>query len=214
MTEQIQSWQDANRRYLAAALGVVRQSLLRAAGGGAAAQGGAEGGAAEAADAQARRELEDAAAAMPYPSALDRLCGTLDVNARPRGTHAPPSLGDPWDLGAVRAIGRPEIAGPRNASDLASTTATIEIHIESLVLHGVTPGAAQGLGESVRRELERLLAGQPLPARLAHGREIPAVDAGEVRPTPPGHPTDLGTQIARSVYRSICGAKTGTGAAP
>jgi hypothetical protein len=71
------SWHAANQRYLSAATGVVRALIdarqpVQAGDGDAAAL--AERHAA------ARRELEDAARAMPAPAALDALCATLRLS--------------------------------------------------------------------------------------------------------------------------------------
>ncbi len=66
-TAATDNWYEANHRYLVAALGVVREALER--GGAAAPEAGA-----------ARRALDEAAAALPAPAALEVLCTTFGLS--------------------------------------------------------------------------------------------------------------------------------------
>jgi hypothetical protein len=63
-------WQEANQRYLVAALGLVREALRRHIG-----DGDGDGG-----DGEAERELSEAAAELPAPAALDRVCANFALS--------------------------------------------------------------------------------------------------------------------------------------
>jgi len=52
------------------------------------------------------------------------------------------------------------------------TPKNIELHIEELVLHGLSPGDRYRIGEAVEQELTRLLADQGVPESLERGGEI------------------------------------------
>ena len=73
----VQNWNEANQRYLMAALGVVREAIerhaLRSEESQNAKPAPSAGGASQA--------LQDAAAAMPSPSALEFLCTTFNLSA-------------------------------------------------------------------------------------------------------------------------------------
>jgi ATPase family protein associated with various cellular activities (AAA)/winged helix domain-containing protein len=81
LSEQVKNWNEANQRYLMAALGVVREALelhiFRSQKNEDAAQ--QEGCESKAHAAQ--QELRDAASAMPSPSALEMLCSMFGLSA-------------------------------------------------------------------------------------------------------------------------------------
>lgn len=72
--------------------------------------------------------------------------------------------------------------------------ARVEVEIEELVLHGFAPLDRHAVAEAVQRELARLVAAGPPPARDAD-----RLDAGSF-PAPDGRDTgELGARIASSV---------------
>jgi hypothetical protein len=68
------NWHESNQRYLMAALAVVREALERRA------QSTEEQSGAESADSSAKRAMQEAAAEMSAPSALDTLCETFNLS--------------------------------------------------------------------------------------------------------------------------------------
>jgi hypothetical protein len=80
----------------------------------------------------------------------------------------------------------------------------INLHIERLVLDGVdiAPGQRQLLQASVEAELTRLLADRGLAPGFAQGVALPKLSTNGMQLTG-NNPTQLGQQIAQSVYGGI-----------
>ncbi len=80
----------------------------------------------------------------------------------------------------------------------------INLHIERLVLDGVdiAPGQRHLLQASVETELTRLLTDRGLTPSLAQGVVLPRLSTGGMQLTG-NNPTQLGQQIAQSVYGGI-----------
>jgi hypothetical protein len=83
LSEQVSNnWNEANQLYLTAALGVVREALARHAEHSRAGHdAGQQTTAQEPQESAAQRALEDAAAAMPAPAALETLCKMFSLSA-------------------------------------------------------------------------------------------------------------------------------------
>jgi hypothetical protein len=81
----------------------------------------------------------------------------------------------------------------------------INLHIERLVLEGVNiaPGQRRLLQASVEAELTRLLTGGDLSGSLAQGVVLSHLSTSGIQLTS-NNPTQLGQQIAQSVYGRIC----------
>jgi hypothetical protein len=81
---------------------------------------------------------------------------------------------------------------------------SVNLHIERLILDGLSVPAGQGphLAAAMETELARLLATSGLEAGLRSGGAWPSVPAGSIRPAAT-KPASLGQQIARAVYRGI-----------
>jgi hypothetical protein len=79
----------------------------------------------------------------------------------------------------------------------------IELHIEELVLHGVSRSNARRLGAAVEVELGRMLTEQGLPARLRSGAEIGAIDAGQLSLGATARPESTGAAVAKAVYGGL-----------
>lgn len=83
------------------------------------------------------------------------------------------------------------------------TPATINLHIDHLILHGFPPGDRARLGRAVEQELARLLAEGGLPPVLAKGGTLARLDGGQFS-IAAGAPVDqIGAQIAQVLYRSL-----------
>jgi len=83
--------------------------------------------------------------------------------------------------------------------------ANIQLHIERLVLDGISLSQAQRpiLQAAVEAELGRLLTEGGLGAGLQTGLALPSISAPTIQLSPDGNPTQWGHQIAQSVYRGI-----------
>ena len=81
----------------------------------------------------------------------------------------------------------------------------INLHIERLVLDGVNiaPGQGQLLRAGVETELARLLTGGGLAPSLAEGINLSRVFAESIELRGNNNPTQIGRQIAQSVYGGI-----------
>ncbi len=81
----------------------------------------------------------------------------------------------------------------------------IKLHIERLVLDGVNITSDQShlLQASVESELTRLLTERGLSPSLAQGIAVPRLSARDMQITRTSSPTQLGHQIAQSVYGGI-----------
>ena len=80
----------------------------------------------------------------------------------------------------------------------------INLHIERLVLDGVNiaPGQRDLLQASVTTELTQLLTNGGLMGNLVEGVSLPRLSASSIQLTG-NSPTQLGQQIAQSVYGGI-----------
>jgi hypothetical protein len=79
----------------------------------------------------------------------------------------------------------------------------IELHIEELVLHGVSRSDARRVGAAVEAELGRMLTEQGLPSGLTGGAEIAAIDAGQVSLGATGRLESTGAAVAKAVYGGL-----------
>ena len=80
----------------------------------------------------------------------------------------------------------------------------IHLHIERLILDGLDfpPGQQHLLQTSVEIELTRLLTDGGLSPSLAQGIVLPRMSTSGIQLTS-NNPTQIGQQIAQSVYRGI-----------
>ena len=80
----------------------------------------------------------------------------------------------------------------------------IKLHIERLVLDGVNiaPGQRHLLQASVETELTRLLNNGGLAPSLVEGIALPRISTSGIQLTS-NNPTQIGQQIAQSVYGGI-----------
>jgi hypothetical protein len=83
-------------------------------------------------------------------------------------------------------------------------TMNLDLHIARLVLDGldIAPGQRHLLQASVTTELTRLLNNDGLAPSLVEGVVLPRLSTNDIRLTS-NNPTQLGQQIAQSMYRDI-----------
>lgn len=81
----------------------------------------------------------------------------------------------------------------------------LRLHIERLVLEGIDldPAARPLLQGALEAELGRLLAEGGVSPDLRAGGAVPTVKVGGFQVSADGQPTQLGLQIAQSVYGGI-----------
>ena len=79
----------------------------------------------------------------------------------------------------------------------------LELHIEELVLHGISPGDRQQLSEAFQRELVQLISGQGVPPSIASGDYIKCINAGTFKILPGAKSETIGVQVAQSVYGGL-----------
>jgi hypothetical protein len=85
--------------------------------------------------------------------------------------------------------------------------ASVELHIEELVLHGFAAGDRYAIAEAVKHELSRLLvdqfAAQGLPSSFAESSEHARLDAGAFNVAPSANSEAIGGQIAQTVHQGL-----------
>jgi len=81
----------------------------------------------------------------------------------------------------------------------------IRLHIDRLILDGLPVTHHQGslVQAAVEAELTRLFTENGLASNLQTGIAVPSVRANAIQFTSGPNPTQMGTQIAQSVYSGI-----------
>ena len=91
----------------------------------------------------------------------------------------------------------------KGKSSVEGERASIDLHIEELVLHGFSPNDRHAIGEALERELARLFRGQGLPFSVTEDGEFTRLDGGTFEVAPGSKPETMGLQIARAVHRGL-----------
>ena len=81
----------------------------------------------------------------------------------------------------------------------------LRLHIERLVLDGVSTADPAGLGRAVEAELTRLLAQHVTPFPSTTGADVQRLDAGDVSWGEGASSEALGARVAGAVYKSLGG---------
>ena len=103
----------------------------------------------------------------------------------------------------------------KNAQSTIRNPHSIELHIEELVLHGLSPGDRYRIADAVELELSRLLAEPGFLSSIIAGDEIVRVDGGTFAAARGAKPAAIGVQIAQAVYGGLSQYPTpGTGRRP
>jgi hypothetical protein len=79
----------------------------------------------------------------------------------------------------------------------------IEVLIETLTLHGFSPGDRSAIGDGLSRELERLFTDAEAPASLTKAARLASLDAGQIVVSPNAKPVSVGKQIAQAVHGNL-----------
>jgi len=75
----------------------------------------------------------------------------------------------------------------------------VEVHIETLVLHGLSPAEAERAAVALREELARHLAAEDVPPALTVPRTVESIEATQPTPVAGASPEALGVSAARAV---------------
>jgi hypothetical protein len=86
---------------------------------------------------------------------------------------------------------------------------SLRLHIEEVVLHGVSPGDGRRFGEALEGELLRLFREEGVPPALARGGAVERLDAGPLAISPNARPEVGGAALARAIYGSLGGGRGG-----
>jgi hypothetical protein len=79
----------------------------------------------------------------------------------------------------------------------------IQLHIEELVLHGFSPADRCVIGDTVERELTRLLFEQGVPMSLRTENATDEIKAPTFNAAHNAKPPAVGRQIAHAVYQGF-----------
>lgn len=82
----------------------------------------------------------------------------------------------------------------------------IDIHIDEIVLHGVSAADRAAIGDGISSELGRLLAERGLPPGLLAAAEVEAQQAS-LSADKPGRGAAFGAAIASSIYDTAWGSQ-------
>ncbi len=77
----------------------------------------------------------------------------------------------------------------------------VEIVIDELVLHGFSPSERYAVGDSLSRELERLVMEQGFQPH--ESVDIPMLKAASVKLPPSSKPDFVGSRVAEAVYGGL-----------
>ena len=91
----------------------------------------------------------------------------------------------------------------RDKSSAEDEGASIDFHIEELVLHGFSPGDRYGFGEALERELVFLLRERGVPPSMTQEGEFERLDAGTLTLSPDWKADRIGVQVAQAVYKGL-----------
>ena len=81
----------------------------------------------------------------------------------------------------------------------------IELHIDRLVLHGVSRHQQHSIGEAIQQELLRQLTANGIPDLLSRQGNVLHLNAGSVQLGQGDRSGRIGRQVARAVYGSFSG---------
>ncbi len=82
-------------------------------------------------------------------------------------------------------------------------SATIELHIDELTLHGFPQLDRDQLDAAVRMELTRLLTERGVPAQLRQAVEVVALPANALTVASTASASTLGVRIAQAIYGGL-----------
>lgn len=88
---------------------------------------------------------------------------------------------------------------------MSAAPQAIEVHIETLVLHGFPPEQRHAIAAAVEAALAALVAERGVPPAWTGGGETPLLDGGQFEVAPAARPEAIGAQVAQAVYGGLVG---------
>ena len=79
----------------------------------------------------------------------------------------------------------------------------IELHIDTLLVEGVSQKDGIRAGDALGRELVRLLERSPVSGALAADRDVNRIDAGSIAEPATARPAALGRAVAHAVHQGL-----------
>jgi hypothetical protein len=88
-------------------------------------------------------------------------------------------------------------------SSTPTRRATVELHIDELILHGFPARDRHRIAAALERELSRLIAHGDLAHLPASSIQLDRLDAGSFHFDPAARPGHIGRTVAQRVYRQL-----------
>src|SRR5215216_6516143 len=88
-----------------------------------------------------------------------------------------------------------------NSLKSSHTQQSFRVHIEELVFHGFAPDNRYEVADAIQHELVRLLTERRESVEAISGRD--AIDAGGFIVKQEARGSEIGTQLAQSIYRGL-----------
>lgn len=79
----------------------------------------------------------------------------------------------------------------------------VNIEIEKLVLHGFNYHDHKRISTALEQELAKLIREKGLPENFTKKEEIPWIDAPSFNAPADMNPNNIGTYVARSIYKAL-----------
>jgi len=80
------------------------------------------------------------------------------------------------------------------------TPASVELHVDTLVLEGMSDQDALRVRHAMQRELTRLCTEQGMPAGWARSADCPRIDAISLDAQSSANPVQIGKHIAKAIH--------------
>ncbi|HEY0408497.1 MAG TPA: hypothetical protein VGC89_22370 [Pyrinomonadaceae bacterium] len=137
---------------------------------------------------------------------MERRAGWL-ARHRQQALASAPDASHSVTQNAARNL-RAHASEPPALATTAAAPASVNLHIEEMVLHGFAPRDRYRIGDAVQRELARLLTTQGAPSALSASGEQARVNAGSFNAgsfnvTPGAEAKSVGRGVAQAVYGEL-----------
>lgn len=90
-----------------------------------------------------------------------------------------------------------------NLRKLNQTQPNVEVVIDELVLHDISPIDRDAIRDALVQELERSFSAIGSQQVFTHEMQLPALNAGRITLAQHAKPENVGVQVARAVYTSL-----------
>jgi len=80
---------------------------------------------------------------------------------------------------------------------------SVKLHIEQLVLHGFAPVERHVIGDTIQRELTRLITEKGLSTAITRDVEVASLDGGSLELAPGSNGKKVGARLAWIIYKGL-----------